>query len=108
MTYLTWEDTGGNGVNADLSTGKCSRQHTAQMSSRRLRTGVRKLAVAATLHVPGDTADIDDRRSVTGRNVLALGQQRQEGHAHPKDAADIGLEGVGPALRRRLQEVLGD
>jgi hypothetical protein len=108
VTYLAGEHARRNGVDANLGAHKRRRKHPAQMRRRRLGARIRKLATAATLHVSRDTAHVDDRARVAGRDVLALGQQRQEGHAHPEDAADIGLESVSPVLLFRFEEVLGD
>jgi len=51
FTYLTWEHTRCNGVDADLGARKRRGQHTAQVRSSRLARRVGELAAAASLHV---------------------------------------------------------
>jgi hypothetical protein len=99
ITYLTREYTRRNGVDANLSARKSSSQHATQMRRRRLRTRIRKLSIAAALHVSRNTAHVDHRRRVARSNVFTLCEQRQEGHAHVENGGHVGLEGVGPALR---------
>ena len=78
------------------------------MCRRGLRGGIGELSGARALHRTGDRRDVDNRRGVSRGFASTLSEQRQESHRHVKDAANICLEGVGPGLRRRLQEVIGD
>lgn len=59
-TYLAREDTGSDCIYADLGADESSGEHTTEVCGSRLRACVCKLAVAATLHVSRNAADVDD------------------------------------------------
>lgn len=58
--HLRREDTRGDGVDADLAVLESGGQHAAEVSACCLGRSVGELAVAGSLHLPADGADIDD------------------------------------------------
>jgi hypothetical protein len=103
--HLGREHTRRNNINPNLRLNKRRRQHLGQMRRRGLGARIRKLPARAPLHRAADGRHVDDLRAVPGRRVVALCEQRQERHGHVEDAADVGLERLGPRLGRRLEEV---
>lgn len=106
--HLTWEDTGGDVVDADLGVGEGGGEHTADVGCGGLGCGVGELTVAGTLHKTGDGGDVDDLRGVARSGLTALGEERQKSHGHPVSTANVRLHGVGPLLRSGLEEVFRD
>lgn len=94
--HLRWEDARCNGVNADLAVLKRCCKHTANVGESRLRGGVGELAIARSLHLAADGADVDDLGRVARGDISALGEERQHGHGHEVLTSDIGLGSLRP------------
>ena len=58
--HLRRENTRSDGVDADLAVLESGGQHAAEVSACCLGRSVGELAVAGSLHLPADRADVDD------------------------------------------------
>lgn len=106
--HLAREDARSDCVHANLAVLERRRQHAAQVRECRFRGSVRELAVGATLHCAGDGRNVDHLRGVAGRDFAALGEEREEGHAHEVLRRDIRAVSVHPLLVLGAEEVLAD
>ena len=95
-------------VDADPGPGEGGGQHAAQVQEGGFRRRVGDVPVRGVLQQRRIAAGVDDAGRVTGDHVVALGEERQEGHGHEEAAGDVRLERLGPVLGLGSHEVRAD
>lgn len=97
--HLAREDSGGDGVDADLDARirDLGGEHAGDMVGGAL-AGVVGEVVLGLEHDAGDGGDVDDAGGEAGGQLARFLQQGQEGGGHEVELRDVGLVDVGPVV----------